>query len=123
MKNQLNLGQLISLLEICEQDSKVRYDFGRFEPTHIDSYRGYYDQLALSFVESKYDEDQMTVSRLLKILNEAVGHIYMGYKGGEYTMTKKTPVWVANYGDCHDTAIIGVIDDGYIVVIETGYIS
>lgn len=46
-----------------------------------------------------------------------------GYKGGEFGVGESTPVWVANWGDCHDTAIVGIVDGGYQAIIETAYLS
>jgi len=40
-----------------------------------------------------------TVNDFLKILNLAMGKYFVGYKGGDYTMGKTTPMWVANHGE------------------------
>ena len=119
MKTQLTLGDMIRLLDRVEKpETTVRFDFGRLKPRELDSYRGYYDQLALGWWESEKD---VTVAELLVECRKAVGNTFDGYKGGEYKMTLSTPLWVANYGDCHDTAIVGVVDAGWQVVIETAF--
>jgi len=97
----------------------VRFDFARFEPRKLDSYRGYYDHLALGW--SERTEEKVTVASLLAECRLAVGSHYTGYKGGEYKMLLSRPLWVANWGDCHDTAIVGVVDAGWQVVIETAF--
>lgn len=51
MKKQLTLGEFIFLLDRINKGATVRFDFERFVPTTIDSYRGYYEQLALGFKE------------------------------------------------------------------------
>lgn len=118
MKKQLNLGELIFLLSRIAPESEVRYDFARFTPEGLDSYRGYYDQLALG-----YGEKEITVAELLKICKDMVGATRQGYKGGDFQMGESTPVWMAQWGDCYDTAIVGVIDTGYQAILETAYVG
>jgi hypothetical protein len=119
MKTQLTLGDLIRLLDQVEKpETPVRFDFARFKPKDLDSYRGYYDQLALGWGEM---EKERTVEEMLVMCRQAVGNTFEGYKGGLYTMRLSTPLWVANYGDCHDTAIVGVVDAGWQVIIETAF--
>ena len=60
-----------------------------------------------------------SLADLIKQLKEAVGKVYTGYKGGDYTMTEDTPLWVANYGETGSTAITGVLDQGWCVLIVT----
>jgi hypothetical protein len=42
--------------------------------------------------------EEVTANDLLRVLNLIKGKQFRGYKGGDYTMGKTTPVWVANYG-------------------------
>lgn len=123
MKAQLTLGQFIFLLSRIPEDRKIRYDFCRFQPTTLDSYRGFYDHLAIGFNESQFDENDMTAGALLKQCRDAYGKTFQGYKGGDYVMTESTPMWVAQYGECHSTAIVGVTDYEWIAIIETAYIN
>lgn len=116
----LALGALIDLLAREDPKDKVYFDFGDFIPRKLDSYRGFYDQLALG-----YDDDhqaQMTVGELLGEMRQAVGRIYTGYKGGDYMMSRETPVWAANYGRAPSTGIVGVRRDTW-VILETVYIG
>ena len=46
---------------------------------------------------------------------------FTGWKGGEFTMSKRTPVWVSNSGVASNSAVIEIVDDGYQVIIMTGY--
>ena len=119
MSAPITLGRLIKLLELEPQENDVRYDFARFTTNGVNSYRGYYDQLAIGFTD---DADRpVKVSELLKELESAVGGTFAGYKGGEYKMDKNTPVWCANYGDCHDTAITGIANCSWATVINTEF--
>lgn len=114
MKNQLTLGEFIALLEECKPDAEIRYDFCDLMPEGIDSYRGYYDQLAIGWTANA---STPIVSNILDICKRSIGQTFEGYKGGDYT--NGTPLWVANRGQCHSTAIVGVENNNWIVFIET----
>ena len=122
--DQLTLGELILKLEPIVKNQKegeeatVRYDFEYLFPTSIDSWRGSYDELALNF---ETQGEEMKVSEFLKMLKECVGKTFTGYKGGDFTMHKGTPIWVANYSHSGNTAVIDVVDNGYVILLITGY--
>lgn len=83
----MTLGALIQFLEKLDPKMVVPEGFHR---PH--SYRGYYDELA--FEPKPY----VTVKEMLKAAKSAVSETYRGYKGGDFTMTPSTTVWVANEG-------------------------
>ena len=114
----MRLGEIIDALASVKPDANVEFDFGGLRPTGVDSYRGYYSDLALS-----YGDEGMTSGLLLNELRDAVGATFEGYKGGEFRMDKSTPVWVANYGRSHGVAVIGIDDQGRRVVIRTAMID
>ena len=122
--DQLTLGELILKLEPIVKNQKegeeatVRYDFEYLFPTAIDSWRGSYDELALNF---ETQGEEMKVSEFLNMLKECVGKTFTGYKGGDFTMHKGTPIWVANYSHSGNTAVIDVVDNGYVILLITGY--
>jgi hypothetical protein len=122
--DQLTLGELILKLEPIVKNQKdgdeaiVRYDFEYLFPTSIDSWRGSYDELALNF---QTQGEEMKVSEFLNMLKECIGKTFTGYKGGDFTMHKGTPIWVANYSHSGNTAVIDVVDNGYVVLLITGY--
>lgn len=118
MSNQMTLGVFIKALQRCNQDAEVVFDFCHIKPTDFDSYRGFYDHLALGWDDEGED---VKCSDLLRDANDAVGKVFYGYKGGDYTMTLDTPLWVSNYGEAKETAIVDVVDKGYYVVIMTAY--
>lgn len=135
LSDQLSLGELIAKLEPIaekqavrlanEQDEAIVYfDFGDLFPTEFTSWRGIYRELALCFSERWYspkDVKPHTVTGFLKLCKETVGKEFIGYKGGEFTMGKNTPVWVANWGTSGNTALLDVVDDGYTVILITGF--
>ena len=99
------LGTLIDALSKLKAGAEVRFDFVYFAPAGLGSYRGYYDHLALG-----YGTNKMTVATLLEELRGALapGKTYGGWKGGDYRMTRDTPVWVDNPGESSGTAIVGL---------------
>lgn len=130
--DQLSIGEIIERLEACgtkwmdNQDKTVRYDFGTAVPTSLGSWRGVYSELALGYDLTGYDNndsnyEDYTVESLLEELKSGIGNTYHGWKGGDYTMNEDTPVWVANEGNVGSTIIIDVIDNGYEVILLTGY--
>jgi len=62
--------------------------------------------------------EKPTIQNFLDVLNLVKGKYFVGYKGGDFTMGKMTPIWVANYGsssgfeyeddDLYSTAIVDV---------------
>ncbi len=117
--DQLTLGQFIDLLKRMPSEQGIRFDCVGAMPGRLDSYRGFYDQLALAW-HRDYDK-QPTVADVLKDAQESVGKIFEGYKGGLYQMGRDTPVWVSNYGECDNQAVTGVTDRGWIVTIDTAW--
>lgn len=111
----MTLGAFIKALEKVNPDVPVYYDWAMLRPTHFASYRGYYEDLALGVTT----ESDATAGDLLAFAKAALGATFYGWKGGEYPMTAGTPLWVANQGKVGDTKIVGVLDEGHVVIIET----
>lgn len=72
--------------------------------------------------------DNPTVKDLLKVLKLSLGKYYVGYKGGDFTMGKTTPLWVANHGSSsgfkqeegkYSQAAVDVQQDNEVVRIIT----
>lgn len=142
----LTLGEMIATMETIvdkwhkkekredENEPLVMFDFEYAYPTGFSSWRGVYSELALNFsfwgygpegyvkVEG-FDSKPPTISEFLNMLKSTVGKTFMGWKGGEFVMGRGTPVWVANCGNSGNTAVVGIKDEGYRVIILTQYIS
>ena len=56
------------------------------------SYRGIYRDLA--FEIKKFTEYPCIMGEFNTALEKAIGSTYTGYKGGDFTMSKNTNVWV-----------------------------
>ena len=74
-------------------------------PRSFDSYRGHYVDLALD------DGNPQKASDLLELAREADGRAFTGYKGGDYTMTERTPLWRSEYGSVSSMAIMSAERD------------
>ena len=124
---QLTLGELLLKLKAIPDkkgDKNVYFDFGSAVPTDFNSWRGSYAEIALGYALTGYDStgdkrEAPKLSELIKATEEAIGTTYNGWKGGDYTMTKNTSVWVANRGNSDETGIVGVLDNDWNVVLLT----
>lgn len=137
---QITLGEMIRRLEAipptyesggAQHPKRVWFDFGRTYPVELQSWRGSYAELALTFdydgrISRRYSEpwaspEYPTAEQVLAMLRNAVGNTFTGYKGGDFTMDESTPIWVANYGDSGNTGVVGVRDLKWEIVIDTAW--
>lgn len=112
----ITLGELIAKLEQHDATATVAVEFGGSLCGfgELASYRGYYSDLA---IEPYGTEPGCSVDAALTDLREAVGRTYTGYKGGDYTMHRRTLVWVDHYGSCSGIGVTGVeVRDGVVVI-------
>lgn len=86
--HQMTLGELILVLKSLPQDQLIE---GLTDPH---SYRGYYRDLAFE----RCIHGEKTVEETLKMAEGCLNCTFGGYKGGDYTMHKNTPIWIAVYG-------------------------
>ncbi|MFD8777559.1 hypothetical protein [Streptomyces sp. NPDC059916] len=84
----MNLGELITALEAADPTLVVEHGFN-----NPHSYRGDYMELAFEPATTVPVQDMITAAR------SALDTTYTGYKGGEFTMTADTWVWLSPYGD------------------------
>ena len=119
--SQLCLGELILKLKSMPPDSDVILDFDNTIPYTIDSWRGSYDEIAICYthVGDSYAPKPWVAQQFCRILIDAIGNTFTGYKGGTYIMDKTTPVWVANYGESGNRGVSGVRLEDNKVIIET----
>ncbi|MDP1729143.1 MAG: hypothetical protein Q8L27_03000 [archaeon] len=117
---QLLLGEMILKLEaVKNKELPLFIDIMDKRPKGIDSWRGVYAELAIQTedlgsyqgeVEKDYGDFQShkqisigkenpTVAEWIKVLKEAIGKTFTGYKGGDFLMGKGTPVYLAEYGN------------------------
>lgn len=111
----MNLGDLIATLDGFPKDAPIRYGWGK-PVGRFTSWRGRYDELTLMPGNA---EEERTVGDVLADARAAVGATFTGYKGGEYVMTERSPVWADDYGDCDYRAITGVQVQNGVVTLST----
>lgn len=112
----LNIGQIIDGVEKAPATAIVVFDFPGATPGELQSYRGYYEDLAIAPDTRKVD-----AATFLEELKAAVGKYYVGYKGGDYRMHRGTDVWVSPYSETSNCRITRVTWDDYNVILHTGY--
>jgi hypothetical protein len=101
----MSLGQLIYSLEGISPLTYVSYDWWGMKPTTIQSYRGYYEDIALGVTQ---DGLATTAQQLLAECRKALGADFEGYKGGRYRATEDTGLWASEYGQVSDIIITGL---------------
>lgn len=128
---QMTLGEAIAVLENAtltyesdgkETDKHVYFEFEYIFPTGLDSWRGSYAELAINFDwadRSDQDKNPPTGKEFLGWLKEAVGKTYEGYKGGDFTMGKTTPLWIANYSNSGETGLVAIKVGDYDIKLQT----
>lgn len=117
-KSPMTLGELVSTLKRKDPETSIKFDFVHFRPDGtIHSYRGDYAQIALGYGT----DGDPKVGQILKLCEDAIYKDFTGYKGGEYTTSEKTPVFVAKKDESDGTAVVDVQDHGWIVTLETAY--
>jgi hypothetical protein len=117
VEDTIDLGDLITLLRHQPANAEVTFDFAYFVPDALKSWRGDYSQLALGFRERSTEKPAPKVAEVLSLLQGALKKTFEGYKGGDYQMSERTPVWMDNWGEVSHTAIVGVqFVDGYVVL-------
>ena len=114
-KNQMTLGELIATLKRKDPDHYVTFGFDYARPTCVDSYRGYYEDLAIGYKR----HEPCTVASLLKMLEAVDGQTLTGWKGGDYTMDSDTVLWMANPGESCSMAIVDVVETPYQIWLKT----
>ena len=106
---QMTLGKLIAALEAMPADT----DVAGLEGAH--SYRGYYCDLAFEPTAKP-----VKAAELLAECKAAMGKVFEGYKGGEFVMGDRTPVWIAEYGH-GGLKLVALNPDGTIETADDEY--
>ena len=113
---QMTIGGAILALDKMSKEKPIVYADGK-APSEAMSYRGYYSDLAFD------DQSGATVAHVLAQL-EKVHHTELeGYKGGEYMMDDKTPIWRSEYGSASSIAWMDFVDTPDAVLIVTKQID
>jgi hypothetical protein len=126
-QEQLTLGKLLSLIKKFyetenELKQQVIFDFCSTFPHSFHSWRGDYYQISLDYHLWDDDEQPLLAEQFIKMMeNDVIGKVFFGWKGGEFTMTEDTPVWVSTQRGGHHTAVVGVTSSYSSIIIQTSY--
>ena len=121
-EKQILLGDLIDAFD-CEFNPELPVYIGNTERSihSLESYRGYYDQLAIE--PSHGSPDAMKSGDFASQCRNANGSFFAGYKGGIYRMGRETPVWIADYGYTSCEIASGIFFKDDKCIIETHVLS
>jgi hypothetical protein len=117
----MTVRMLIGALERFEPATSLMFDFCGLEPTTLDSYRGYYEDLALGW--RPREGEGVTTASVLASLRAAIGATFQGWKGGDYVAHLDSRVWVANRGESGGTGIVGVENGEWRAVLQTALVD
>jgi len=106
----VTLGAAIGFTSTLPDEMDVIFSGGN-SPSSPDSYRGYYSDLSF-----EPQSEAVSVKDFSMMLNESLGKTFNGYKGGDFTMTEDTPLWMANYGECGEAIISINVSNGALVL-------
>jgi len=111
IRGQMTLGEIVITLKQIDAEKPIRFQNGSY-PGEYHSYRGYYE-----FISIATQAEKVTVGEFLSATQSAIGETYVGWKGGNFTMTKNTPVWISRIGRASGWYVSDVIDHGKYVEI------
>ena len=104
MYGAMTIGSILGALADLPHDYATPYGWDE-----CDSYRGFYEEL-------RVNRTTATIATMRAVLERAIGGTFVGYKGGEYVMTRHSGVWVTSdystTGDPINGDTIGLIRIG-----------
>lgn len=102
-----NVGDLVDALEKAPRDAYLSFEWGGLKLGGWESYRGFYDRIAL-YPGDKYEWER--VGAVLDALKEDLGNkrVFEGYKGGDYSFQRNRLLHVATHGNTSNTVVTGV---------------
>ena len=116
----MTIGEVIDALEKAKPDAVVFFSFGGCDPTTIDSWRGIYSEAALGFKDGGRGGESVKVEALLAELRKAIdGRTYTGWKGGDFTYSRSTPLHIDNPGCYTSTELFRIENDDWAVYLHT----
>ena len=116
----MTLGALIDQLSQRPQEQRLTFEFGAMQPTTLKSYRGDYRDLAIGY-DLPGTRPHVTVAGFMAKCRDVENSTLEGYKGGMFTMTRDTEVWVANWGQTASTELSGVTGNDYATRLMTTF--
>lgn len=115
MAGQMTLGDFHAELSSVDPSTIVRTEnFEALGEAH--SYRGYYEEIAF---EPASPGTTVTAGELAQVVENAIGTVFTGWKGGDFRMDVDTPVWISSEGMNSGRQLVGVeVEDGIMTLLE-----
>lgn len=106
------LGPTLGNAPMYVRRGGIEYAVGGFH-----SWRGFYPFASVDFAHRRYVKSAYD---LYDETEKAIGSVFEGWKGGEYTMTEDTPVFVDHEGECDGYGIYDMIQlgDAYVLLAD-----
>ena len=103
----MTLGELADICLDFNPIGCVVSDCGISPSLEVNSYRGYYCDLAIA---PNTAGGELCLTRDLGVLlNLTIDKPLNGYKGGDFLMTKDTPLWLSDYSEYTGLAIMDAV--------------
>ena len=120
-KGAMSAEEIISKLEEFKDSNKLVFiemnseiftsDFA------ADSWRGSYNLPAIEYYSG---DSGCSIEIAIENLQEIDGMEVSGYKGGDYTLNKEDPLFIANYGESNNcTAIVDIVETDEFIICLT----
>ena len=99
---------------LCLIDPEMNVEINGFPPDLI-SWRGSYAEMSIT---SDFNTDSVSAQEFLIMLEKAMegDTVFIGYKGGEYTMNPDTNVYADDEGESSGNFVRGLTTTGKIIV-------
>lgn len=110
---QMTLGELIDTLEsfpFSASHANVVFDDKHKISGALNSFRGVNSELSVEYTNTT-EYNSVTLIRFIQILLSNINNTFFGWKGGEYKMTRNTPLWVANSGRSRGFQLYDDVDE------------
>ena len=82
--------------------------------TEFCSYRGHYSELCVE----QSNNQNLDLSEFCNKLEDQIGKVFYGYKGGEYEMSETTELYIADYGRTGEK-VVGISKSGDTISFVT----
>lgn len=100
----------------CYPKRKVYYNHEEEQvPEFFHSYRGYYEDIALSL---SFNDKGYTVKDVLTGAYDSLDFNFEGYKGGSFGMCKRSRLWISEWGISHSLICDSVVLEDTTVYLE-----
>lgn len=121
---QLHVKWLVLSANYGDYDGRtlVKFDTGE----HVGNFHSYHGYCNFPAIDAGHEPKRLV--DFIHQVREATGGTFTGYKGGEFTMNRRSPVWASEYGRSSgrgvlDAQIVYDKDGHHYIELVTGMID